>query len=200
MRTKVCSKCGEEQPLENFSKSKRSKDGLMAWCKECVRQYNQEHKDEIAVKNRQYRDKHKDEIAEIRHRYWVKHKEELTKYNKQYYIEHKKEIGEYKKSPMGRAINLLCAYNHGDQKYNRGEGDLTAKWIVENIFAKPCVHCGETDWHKIGCNRLDNSKPHTKDNVEPCCWECNNKLAAAEKRKKIELCRDIKEILTRTNS
>ena len=51
--------------------------------------------------------------------------------------------------------------------------DFDARWIVENIYTKPCPHCGETDWHNLGCNRLDNSKPHTIDNVEPCCFHCN---------------------------
>ena len=51
--------------------------------------------------------------------------------------------------------------------------DFDAKWIVDNIYSKTCTHCGESDWHKLGCNRLDNTKPHTKDNVEPCCQHCN---------------------------
>lgn len=93
-------------------------------------------------------------------------------------MRHDKEYWrQYRQTPMGRAANLLGGYRRKDKKYNRGEGDLTAEWIVENIFTKPCAHCGETDWTKIGCNRLDNTKPHTKDNVEPCCKECNDKLA-----------------------
>ena len=75
-----------------------------------------------------------------------------------------------------RAIDLLVAYNKSDKKYNRGRGDLTAKWMVEHILTKPCAHCGKSGWKAIGCNRLDNSKPHTMDNVEPCCQNCNAKL------------------------
>ena len=82
----------------------------------------------------------------------------------------------YNKTPKGRAVYLLNRYKSSDKEHNRGESDLTSQWIVENIFSKPCAHCGETDWRKIGCNRLDNSKPHTMDNVEPCCGECNRKL------------------------
>ena len=59
---------------------------------------------------------------------------------------------------------------------------MTAEWIIKNIFSRPCAHCGETDWRKLGCNRLDNSKPHTMDNCEPCCLKCNNRLAAAGKK------------------
>lgn len=86
---------------------------------------------------------------------------------------------------MYRAGLLLSAYKQTDKKYNYGKSDLTAKWIVDNIFSKSCVHCGETDWHKLGCNRLDNSKPHTMDNVEPCCCKCNRKLPRPNARKTV---------------
>lgn len=86
---------------------------------------------------------------------------------------HKKWNDKRKNSPILRARYLIDNYKHNDKKFNRGECDLTAQWIVENIFTKPCAHCGKIGWDVIGCNRLDNSKPHTKDNVEPCCMECN---------------------------
>jgi hypothetical protein len=56
-----------------------------------------------------------------------------------------------------------------------GKCTLTPEWIVENIFSKPCHYCGKEGWELIGCDRIDNSKPHTPDNVVPCCWECNKK-------------------------
>lgn len=78
------------------------------------------------------------------------------------------------KHPMVRAAyNRIHSHNQNDTKYGRGKGNLTVEWYVENILSKPCVHCGETDWRKLGCNRIDNSKPHTIDNVEPCCRKCN---------------------------
>lgn len=83
-------------------------------------------------------------------------------------------------TPIRRAYYLLNAYNQKDNLCNRGQGDLTPEWIVENIFSKPCAHCGITGWNVIGCNRLDNSKPHTMDNVEPCCRSCNCRLNAID--------------------
>jgi len=107
-----------------------------------------------------------------------------------YYQEHREEqlkkVKEYQKTKIGKATKIMNDCKRSDKRYNRGECDLTAEWIVENIFSKPCVHCGESDWRKIGCNRLDNSKPHTKDNVEPCCWKCNDKLAHDSRRKVIQ--------------
>ena len=60
-----------------------------------------------------------------------------------------------------------------------------ARWIVENIFTHKCAHCDESDWRKIGCNRIDNDLPHIKSNVEPCCKKCNDELAATEKVKTV---------------
>lgn len=114
------------------------------------------------------------------HKNDIEYKEKRKELSQKYYQNHKDKIKqsqyEYGKTPMGRAHYLLCAYKQSDKICNRGKGDLTAKWIVENIFSKPCAHCGETDWTKLGCNRLDNTKPHTMDNVEPCCKKCNLRL------------------------
>jgi len=123
--------------------------------------------------------------------YYENNKEKIIErqkeYNNEHYQENKEKIAEYHKiyrhTPMGRATSLLGAYNRSDKKANRGKGDLTAQWIVENIFSQPCAHCGKEGWDVIGCNRLDNSKPHTKDNVEPCCLDCNVDLAALYNKK-----------------
>ena len=107
--------------------------------------------------------------------------EERKAARKEYYKEYdkardrKEYFKEYNKTPMGRAVRLVAKYKQSDKKYNRGECTLTAKWVVDNIFPKPCIYCGESDWKKLGCDRIDNSKPHTPDNVVPCCEECNKK-------------------------
>lgn len=112
-------------------------------------------------------------------RYSQKHKEELSEYMKIYRKKHSDERKEYMKqlreTPVGRASNLRTAYKRVDKKYNRGECTLTTKWIVENIFSSKCHYCGESDWTKLGADRIDNSKPHTPDNVVPCCYHCNCK-------------------------
>lgn len=113
--------------------------------------------------------------------------EKKKEWSKQYKEKNRDKINayrrEWRKTPYGRASQLLDAYKQKDKTYNRGEVDFDAQWIVDNIFSKPCVHCGETDWTKIGCNRIDNTKGHTKDNVEPCCMRCNNELNYKERRK-----------------
>ena len=133
------------------------------------REYNMEY-------SKQWRELNKERKKISNEEYRKAHAEYFKKYRETH-----KGTKKYELSMFSRASKLLYTYKKSDEKYDRGEVDLTSQWIVDNIFSKPCAHCGETDWHKIGCNRLDNSKPHTIDNVEPCCMKCNRSL----KRKKV---------------
>lgn len=139
-----------------------------------MKQYYQANRERLKEYQKQY---HKE--------YYQTNKEKILEQYKEYYQVNKQKHYEWKKeynnTPMGRAHMLLSAYNQADNKYNRGKGDLTAQWIVERIFSQPCAHCGKEGWDVIGCNRLDNSKPHTMDNVEPCCKECNDRLPKKNK-------------------
>ena len=137
-------------------------------------------KEERKEYNRKYYQANKKKIKEYKKQYYQNNAERFKEYQKQYNKDNAQQIKEQKKqynqTPMGRALTLLNRYNQSDKEYNRGKGDLTAKWIVENIFSQPChYNCGESDWKKMGCDRIDNSKPHTPDNVVPCCAECNIK-------------------------
>lgn len=121
---------------------------------------DEEYKNKVSERNKEYRDSNKEKLKE----YKDSHKEETKEYNKN-----------YSKTKVGRANNLLGSYRANDLKYNRGECTLTPSFIVNEIFTKSCVYCGESDWRKIGCDRKDSSLPHTEDNVVPCCLSCNSK-------------------------
>lgn len=136
------------------------------------------YEDQLAY-GKKYREENAEIIKERQKAYYQKNKEVLKEKQKQY-------MKRYLDTKIGRAKILLGSYNKEDEKYNRGQGDLTPEWIVENIFTKPCAHCGETDWHNIGCNRINDDLPHTMDNVEPCCWECNTKLSSINKRNRLK--------------
>lgn len=176
---KICRKCGRELPLNEFYKHPAMADGYFNVCKRCKNEYHKEYckknKEKIIEYTKQYYEENKKYFKQ----YYEKNKDFLKENQKKYKKENKEHKKEYmklfRKTPIGRAFMLLYGYNKSDREKNRGQGDLTVEWILENILFKPCAHCGETDWRKLGCNRLDNSKPHTKDNVEPCCWECGRK-------------------------
>lgn len=100
----------------------------------------------------------------------VKEKKEKIKEEVIKAKERKKQSAE-----LRRAKNLVSDYKWHDVNTHgfNDEVDFDGQWIVDNIFDKGCIYCGETDWRKLGCDRIDNTKPHTKDNVVPCCTRCN---------------------------
>ena len=142
------------------------------------KRYYQEHKEEYALKHKQYHQKHREEICE-RVKQWNKeHKEERAEYQKQWKEENKDKLTKYhrqhRQTPIGRANYLLQSYKKADKDKGRGECTIpNAQWIVENIFTQKCHWCPETDWREMGCDRINNSLPHTPDNVIPCCERCN---------------------------
>lgn len=138
---------------------RNTKEERAEYNRERGKQYYKKNKETILEKCKEYRDKNKEKTLEYQYK--------------------------YRSIPIGRATMLLNGYRNADKEHNRGECTLTAEWIVEHIFSQPCAYCGESDWNKLGCNRLDNSKPHTPDNVEPCCWKCNDRLGIVERSKKV---------------
>lgn len=179
----VCKECfirqqkqyNKERKEEILEYAKQYYQGNKEKKSEYNKQYRQEHKEEIAEHNKQYYKDNKEAILEQHKQYQQEHKEEINEYFKQYYQDNKENYKQYYQTPMGRASTLVSAYRQEDKKYNRGECTLTPEWIIDNIFTQPCHWCKKTDWHKIGCDRIDNSLPHTPDNVNPCCEECNKK-------------------------
>ena len=137
--------------------------------KERNRRYRQKHKEKICEQKAEYRKNNKEKIAERGAEYRKNNREKIAERMAEY-------MAEYRSTKYGRAKNLLGSYRRVDKKYNRGECTLTADWIVDNIFSgQGCVYCGESDWRKLGCDRIDNSKPHTPENCVPCCHACNIK-------------------------
>ncbi len=132
--------------------------------KESQRHYYQKNKEYFAKKNAEYYQNNRDECIANMSEYYQK--------NRDRFIEKR---AEYRNTAEGRAKNIIGIYRKSDIQHNRGECSITPEWILENIFTKPCHYCGETDWHKLGCDRIDNDLPHTPENVVPCCGDCNRK-------------------------
>ena len=86
-----------------------------------------------------------------------------------------KEVKDYKELSRQRirdkASKMIASYNNTDKKKGFSRGDLNIDWFIENVFRKSCHYCG--DDNRLGVDRIDNNKSHSKDNVVPCCYECN---------------------------
>ena len=74
----------------------------------------------------------------------------------------------YRKTPKGRAIFYLKAYQRIDKK--KGQNcDLDQQYLLES-FNQNCVYCG---YPSDGVDRISNKEGHIKSNCVPCCKECN---------------------------
>lgn len=126
------------------------------------KQRYQENKGRELEQSKKYHEEHKERISEYQRQYWLDNTEKLKVYKDNYYS-----------TLHGRALRLVNHYRREDKNHSRGECTIDENWIIENIFSKQCVYCGESDWHKLGCDRKDNSLPHTASNCVPCCAKCN---------------------------
>lgn len=74
-------------------------------------------------------------------------------------------------SERAKASKMLSSYRCRDKKFGVEVCDMDIDYMLNNIIRKPCVYCGDT--RRVGADRIDNTRGHTKDNVVPCCVECN---------------------------
>lgn len=150
--------------------------GEEAWAREAAKrseygkQQYQKHKGRVAERNKQWREERPDY-----HKQW---KEEHPDYDKQWRKEHPDYYRQYsiqrRKTKQGRANQLRSRYIETDKKKGfPADQIIDTNWIIENIFNTPCIYCGESDWRKLGADRIDNTKGHTPDNVVCSCWNCN---------------------------
>ena len=145
-----------------------SKFGEEAWAVESkrrvakVRAWQTKNADAYKKYYTKYNSEHRKEHREYDKNRWVDNKEKEAKRNK-----------EYHHTQGGRAHNLVKLYRKVDLQTNRGICTLDRPWIIEKIFNSSCVYCGESNWEKLGCDRIDNRLPHTPENVVCSCTDCN---------------------------
>lgn len=151
--------------------------------KEYLREWYQKNKEKKAEQKRKNRALKHEEYVKYNREYAQKWREN----NKEHFQEYRKN---YKKTPTGRASILCSNYKSDDMIKGRPGNNLTMPWVLENIIKSKCVYCGESDYLKLGCDRIDNEKAHTQDNCLCSCWECNNdrqkKSMSVEEYKKLK--------------
>ena len=130
------------------------------------------NKDAISKKRKEYRQSHKEQLQQKAKEYYLDNKEYIKNKSKSYYQDNKNIL---KEKTYNRASGLLNSYKSNDKKYNREGFNLTQQFILDHIFSSTCIYCGESDWYKLGCDRIDNEKAHTTDNVVCACKSCNLK-------------------------
>lgn len=180
------------------------KYGEEAWQRNLANQraWQKKNKDAVLEKHKAYYQANKEQIKERVKQHYQDNKDQILSYQKKKYNEdpsqkknYVREYREktdynkkYKGTKKGRAANLVSAYKIADKKAGRNKCTLSRDWIVEKIFSTSCVYCGDSDWLHLGCDRIDNTQPHTPENCICACGICNiereiQKMSVAEFRK-----------------
>lgn len=113
--------------------------------------------------------------------YRATHREQLNAKAREYQAKRRQKqrdwMNNYHQTKEGRATNLLNSYIQMDLEAERGLPNLTRDDIMRKCFSETskCVYCGETDWHVLGLDRIDNSRPHDAVNCVCSCHDCNVK-------------------------
>jgi hypothetical protein len=171
--------------------------------REYDRKRYESRKEKIKSDSKKYYDEHRDTILEKRGKYYLEHKSEIQEYQNEYRIANKDRLKEYRlqnkeerktsqdawllehpgymaansqkyrSTKPGRAAAIIHRYAQNDIYHNRGKCTLTREWVVDHIFSSSCAYCGDSDWTHLGCDRIDNSLPHTPENCVCACGICN---------------------------
>lgn len=117
------------------------------------------------TKGKEYKEKNKEKCNEYYRKYAHSEKGKET---------HKKRNQAAYKDKEKKSKILRLRYFNLDKRKGLNTGQVvSSEWILENIINSKCIYCGESDWTKLGCDRIDNSKPHTEDNCVCSCQSCN---------------------------
>ena len=80
---------------------------------------------------------------------------------------------EYWNNIETRAKQMCSTYKSLDKKKGFDISNNIEHEKMLELWKYGCIYCGESDWHKLGCDRIDNSKPHSTDNIVCSCKDCN---------------------------
>lgn len=149
--TKICKRCGRELPISEFYKDRTKKDGLQLWCKECKKQYKADNAEHIKQYKKQW---------------YTNNAEAIKQYCKQRYSTLEGYARHIRKNNLGE-----------DRKYGRCGKDEdplpSIEEYIELLQQLDFYDGKQYHWSEMGIDRIDNSKPHTIDNVVPCTTEHN---------------------------
>jgi len=177
-----CSKCKKLKKENEFNKSKCHKRGYYSSCKECKREWDIQHSEQIKERAKRYYQQNKEKI-----------------------LRQKKDRWKYRPGWRNRSNNYAKHYKHAPKRrfytYSRHASEKGLSFDItleqfEDITGKECFYCGEFSHFKefTGIDRVDNEEGYLLDNIVPCCEFCNRaKLNYAQE----EFLRKIEKIYIR---
>ncbi len=125
---KTCSKCKEEKSVEDFSKNKKSPDGLQYSCKACQKVYDRElyqaNRGEVLAKRKVYRKENREKISERSKDYYAANREKIAAQHKCYYQANREETLE-----RNKAYRATHREEKAERERNRRANDPIFLWV-----------------------------------------------------------------------
>lgn len=195
METKKCTRCNSNKPLSDFYKSKQSKSGYLAACKDCIKkdmrkrdkEYYKKNKSKIDKKHREWHKKNKDSVSLRKKRYKEENPEKHKSITKKSREKNKEKIKEYRKKYNQRSEVKLRATLRSrirealknESKKAHGTEDLLGcsvdflKIYLSKMFKEGMSWENHGEWH------IDHIKPCssfdlTKESEQRKCFHYTN--------------------------
>lgn len=163
---KVCPKCGEWKDFSRFQMNRYAKSGYQNYCRDCVREYDNTHKERRAARRKEYESRNAEKLRLRR----AERAEELR--------ERKRE---YSQTERGMAVNKARYATRRARELNAG-GSFTAADIeaIRKAQGNRCYICGK----KLKKYHIDHFIPLAKGgtndpgNLRLACPACNLRKSA----------------------
>lgn len=182
-RSKICIKCKEEKPIEDFSLLKNSPDGFEYKCRKCVSEYGLEYRKRRPEIYERAKQRHKDFMKEYTKIAWQR-----DKLNPKRLKQRKDHMDKWRTTLKGRFVCWRKSAKKRGIEWSLSFED------IENI-PLICFYTGEvlsleSHLHNtLSLDRIDNNICYTKDNVVFCGKLVNNMKNTQTKEKFIHMCR-----------
>jgi hypothetical protein len=121
---KVCSKCKEHRPFEDFYKNKTAKDGLQSYCKPCKKADSKKYREETGYDAKYYLE-NAERQKERSRQYRLDNPEYHKKYNSEYYSKHSETL-KVKSSKWAKENRAKA--NANKAKYKADKRRATPSW------------------------------------------------------------------------
>lgn len=174
---KICSKCGDNLPIDEFHKNNNRISGLVSSCKKCYGVYYEENAEEIKERVRIYGENHKDEKSKSSKTYYKEHKENYTNNAKKWVSNNPEKRKVIQKEYTQRNRPAKTART---AKYRATKIQATPKWLSQDQidemkrFYENCPKGYEVD-HIVPLRGKDVRGLHVPWNLQYLSAADNNK-------------------------
>ena len=144
--SKRCTKCKQTKPLSEFSKQRRTKDGLKYWCKSCVKACQKAYRQ--TERGKTTHSKGNVKYFKTPKGKAVKRKDEAKRkiHNPNYFKAKDAVNNAIKTSRLPRANTLLCHYCPAQaQEYHHWHGYEPKHWLD---VVPACIECHKKEHKK----------------------------------------------------